>query len=202
MIPRQRLDPTIRALYETPVSDEEWARIRDLPRDPESDAETVELARWFLTRYPTAKERFAYVRRKYVEWTRHPTEAVDPLEHAIVQVLRGHPEVELAILFGSRARGTSHAKSDVDLAIRGDTDRLALAAEASLACGQEVDVVDLDTAGVPLLEALVRDGRKLYEARPGRFATWRAQALGQLEIDGPWYRRMRDAWLARLARGQ
>ena len=31
-----------------------------------------DLVRWFTGRYPTAKERFAYVRRKYAEWTRNP----------------------------------------------------------------------------------------------------------------------------------
>ncbi len=70
MIPRQKLSPAVRDRYETPVSEEEWARIRELARDPANDAETVDLARWFRARYPTARERFAYVRRKYVEWTR------------------------------------------------------------------------------------------------------------------------------------
>ena len=69
---RQKLSPRIREVYETPVSDEAWARIRELPRDPDAERETIELARWFRTRYPTARERFAYVRRKYAEWTRQP----------------------------------------------------------------------------------------------------------------------------------
>jgi hypothetical protein len=32
----------------------------------------MDLDRWFTGRYPTVKERFAYVRRKYAEWTRNP----------------------------------------------------------------------------------------------------------------------------------
>ncbi|MBI2390397.1 MAG: hypothetical protein HYV09_12480 [Deltaproteobacteria bacterium] len=70
MTPRQKLDPKIRERYERALSDEEWQRIQALPRDPESDEEVLDLARWFRRRYPTAKERFAYVRRKYAEWTR------------------------------------------------------------------------------------------------------------------------------------
>ena len=70
MIPRQRLSAAVRARHETPLDDEAWARLRELPPDLERDAETVHLARWFTTRYPTARERFAYVRRRYVEWTR------------------------------------------------------------------------------------------------------------------------------------
>jgi hypothetical protein len=35
------------------------------------ELENIEqLFRWFTRRYPTAKERLAYARRKYSEWTR------------------------------------------------------------------------------------------------------------------------------------
>jgi|HubBroStandDraft_6_1064221.scaffolds.fasta_scaffold1505799_1 hypothetical protein len=30
------------------------------------------LLRWFARRYPTARERLAYTRRKFAEWTRRP----------------------------------------------------------------------------------------------------------------------------------
>jgi hypothetical protein len=32
--------------------------------------ETVELIRWFTTRYPTAEARLAYVRQAYARWQR------------------------------------------------------------------------------------------------------------------------------------
>ncbi len=38
----------------------------------------------------------------------------------IRQVLASHPEVERAVLFGSRATGTYRSGSDVDLALAGD----------------------------------------------------------------------------------
>lgn len=38
----------------------------------------------------------------------------------IVAALRKHPEIEKAILFGSRAKGTFKPGSDVDIAIAGD----------------------------------------------------------------------------------
>ncbi|MXZ40670.1 MAG: nucleotidyltransferase domain-containing protein [Caldilineaceae bacterium SB0666_bin_21] len=38
----------------------------------------------------------------------------------IRQVLASHPEVERAVLFGSRATGTYRPGSDVDLALAGD----------------------------------------------------------------------------------
>jgi predicted nucleotidyltransferase len=46
----------------------------------------------------------------------------------VLSVLRQHPEIESAILFGSRAKGTHSDRSDVDLALAGSLG--ALGAEA------------------------------------------------------------------------
>jgi hypothetical protein len=45
----------------------------------------------------------------------------------------------------------------------------------------------------------VREGILAHEARPGAAARWRAQALADLETDAPWFARMREAWLRRVA---
>lgn len=109
--------------------------------------------------------------------------------------------VRLALLFGSRATGEGDARSDVDLAVDAPgVDLFALAGALSSALGLEVDVVSLEDPGVPLLEQLVRDSVVVYEARRGEGASWRTRALCSLETDRPWYRRMRDAWLSRVAR--
>ncbi len=71
--------------------------------------------------------------------------------------------------------------------------------DLSRACGAEVDVVDLATAGVPMLEEFVRDGVVVHEGARYAHARWRTQALVSLETDRPWYGRMRDAWLRRVA---
>lgn len=122
----------------------------------------------------------------------------DALIERLREALRSRDEVELAIAFGSRARGRATAASDLDVAVRGG-DRMALAADLSLALGVEVDVVELDAATIPLLEALVRDGVVVHEARKQAAAGWRTVALATLETDRPWFARMRDAWLARVA---
>jgi predicted nucleotidyltransferase len=115
--------------------------------------------------------------------------------------LRSFPRVRLALLFGSFARGAAGPDSDVDIAIAAPgVDLLAVAAELSAACDREVDLVSLADPGIPLLEELVRDAEVLHEGEPGLGASWRSTALATLEIDGPWYARMRDAWLARVAR--
>jgi predicted nucleotidyltransferase len=106
----------------------------------------------------------------------------------------------LALLFGSFARGRAQADSDVDVAIRGSgLDLLALAADLSAAVRREVDVVDLDRAGYPLTQALLRDAIVLHEGQPGEAASWRTRAILEVETDRPWFERMQDGYLARLA---
>lgn len=108
--------------------------------------------------------------------------------------------MRVAVVFGSRARGTATPTSDVDVAVRAPgVDLLGLAADLSRVTGHDVDVVPLEGVGVPLLARIVQEGVDVHEARPGGLATWRAQALADLETDRPWFARMRDAWLARVA---
>jgi predicted nucleotidyltransferase len=125
---------------------------------------------------------------------------MDPALEAIRECLRGRLDVRLALVFGSRARGTATPASDVDVAVVAPgVDLLDLTAELSKATGLEVDVVDLEHAGVPLLTRILREGVLVHEYRSGTAATWRAHALADLETDAPWFARMRDAWLARVA---
>lgn len=126
------------------------------------------------------------------------TTVVDRLRDA----LRGRDDVRLALLFGSEARGTAGPASDVDVAVLAPgVDLLTLAAKFREAVNREVDVVSLEDVNIPLLMELVRDSIVVHEGVPGASATWRFHALLTLETDGPWYRRMRDAFLARLASG-
>ena len=114
-------------------------------------------------------------------------------------VIARHPEVRLALLFGSRARGSAGTGSDVDVAVEGPVDRLGLAAELAAAAGVDVDVVHMRSAGFPLLRALLRDGIVLHEGEPHAAARFRTRAILQTETDRPWFERMRDAYLRRLA---
>jgi predicted nucleotidyltransferase len=121
---------------------------------------------------------------------------------ALSRALAGRDEIELALLFGSTARGESGPGSDVDVAVRGrDLDLFAIAADLSAAVRREVDVVNLAGAGYPLLRALLRDAVVLHESRPGAAADWRTRAILETETDRPWFERMRDAYLAHLAAG-
>lgn len=116
------------------------------------------------------------------------------------EVLSSCDGLHLALLFGSRASGKATNRSDVDLAVHAPASALAeIGAEVSEAVGAEVDVVSLEDASIPLLRELIRNSIVVYEQRPGAGASWRSRVLAQLEIDGPWYDRMRDAWIAAVA---
>ncbi|MBC8070869.1 MAG: nucleotidyltransferase domain-containing protein [Deltaproteobacteria bacterium] len=116
------------------------------------------------------------------------------------EVLRARHDVELALLFGSFARGQETERSDLDVAVHAPgVDLLELGARLVDATSREVDLIPLEDADIPLREELVRDAFVLHERRPGAATRWRFHAMLELETDGPWYRRMRDAFLARLA---
>ena len=83
-------------------------------------------------------------------------------------VLREHP-VRLAILFGSHATGTTHATSDIDLAVAFNDHRppdpsyndvfLGLSADLSDALEtDDVDLVDLHAVSPPLAAAIFENG--------------------------------------------
>lgn len=122
------------------------------------------------------------------------------LAATLSKALEHRPDVRLAMLFGSRARGQEHAGSDADVAVdAAGVDLLGLAADLSLAASTEVDVTDLRRAGYPLLKAVLRDGIVLHEGEKGAAADWRSQAISRIELDRPWFELMRDAFLKRLA---
>ncbi len=94
-----------------------------------------------------------------------------PLEPADLElvraVLRRHPEVVSATLFGSRAKGTHTPRSDVDLALAGPLESLgaeAIAAELEelpLPFRFDVHALEAITYG-PLLEHIARVGVAIY----------------------------------------
>lgn len=85
----------------------------------------------------------------------------------IFSVLRQHPSLTRAILFGSRAMGSYSVASDIDLALEGVDDELKAASIASeldeLPLPYKFDVHALSTIEFqPLLEHIARVGRRIY----------------------------------------
>lgn len=115
--------------------------------------------------------------------------------------LASEPAVRAAFVFGSVARGTAQPASDVDIAVVGrDIDVLALAAKLSSALHTEVDVVEIgfETA-IPLLRSVLRDGVRIYERSPGSAAEFLSRARCTVELDGPNYDLMANAFMKRVA---
>jgi len=67
--------------------------------------------------------------------------------------------------------------------------------------GHDVQVIDLDAAGYPLLSVIVDQGMLVHQGVRSAYARWRSHALSQLDLDRAWYARMRDGYLAKLAEG-
>jgi predicted nucleotidyltransferase len=82
-----------------------------------------------------------------------------------IKALAEKCNVNKVILFGSRARGTNHSRSDIDLAIEGgDTTEFKLSVDEELWTLLFIDVVVLnDNTSHELLDEIKRDGVVLYE---------------------------------------
>jgi predicted nucleotidyltransferase len=81
-------------------------------------------------------------------------------------VLARHEGLRLAVLFGSLARGEASAVSDLDVAVAMDAPldlarKMSLIEDLALAFGRPVDLVDLRSAGEPLLGQILRHGVRL-----------------------------------------
>lgn len=91
---------------------------------------------------------------------------LSPTETAVAEVLDHVPRVQLAILFGSCARGTATAASDLDLAVLAaeplDSDsRIRLIGDLADRLGRPIDLIDLREAGEPLLGEILKGHRVL-----------------------------------------
>jgi predicted nucleotidyltransferase len=123
----------------------------------------------------------------------------ETIREAVRVAAAATPGLELAIVFGSIARGRARPSSDLDVAILGDVDAFEVGGRLSLATQREVDVVELTHVAIPLLDAILRDGTVVFERTRGAEGRFRSRALSMLETDRPWYERMQNAWLKRVA---
>lgn len=115
--------------------------------------------------------------------------------------IAGQHGLRLVVLFGSRARGAAHEKSDYDVAVLSST-RVAhrsgplSASEAAvlrrlharlqhLLQTSRVDLVLLDRASALLAHRVARDGIPVYEAEPGEFARFCVRAVQRKEDSRP-----------------
>jgi predicted nucleotidyltransferase len=82
------------------------------------------------------------------------------------RALAQHPAIRIAFLFGSLAQGTESADSDLDIAVGAGRpleteEKTALVGSLAEALGRPVDLVDLATAGEPLLGQILGHGQRI-----------------------------------------
>ena len=132
-----------------------------------------------------------------------------PIDHTLDsqlhQVLARHPEIRLALLFGSVAKGTARYDSDLDIAVGAAHpldahDIMMLISELAELTGRPIDLIDLSTIGEPLLGQIIAGGRRIM----GNDTLYAEQVLKHLynqEDFVPYQRRIlkerRDTWIGR-----
>jgi predicted nucleotidyltransferase len=123
----------------------------------------------------------------------------------LVIALRSGPPLRFALLFGSAAKGTAGADSDLDVGIFPDdpnlslTDELSLQTELARVSGRQVDLVRLDWAPTLVRWQVVRHGRVLVEARPFAAARFTAESVAEYLDFAPAFERAAEAFRRALA---
>jgi predicted nucleotidyltransferase len=97
-----------------------------------------------------------------------PAFPLDDLRQRVAEIA----DLQLLVLYGSRARGDARPDSDWDFAWLGDEnvdpDRL-LAILAELTKADRIDLADLGRAGALLRYRVARDGTVVFEREPSSF---------------------------------
>ena len=121
----------------------------------------------------------------------------------ILTALQTVDGLELAVIFGSVARGLARADSDVDIAARYaaalDADeKLSLVRALGAATGRPIDLIDLRTAGPIVARQALTTGKRLFGTDTA-FATQLSRTLIDYADFAPLIERTlrerRDAWM-------
>jgi predicted nucleotidyltransferase len=125
------------------------------------------------------------------------------LERA-TRVLAGEPQVQIAIAFGSAVDGRAGFESDFDVAVLRDPSldtrrRCALIEQLGQATGRPIDLVDLESAGIPIRQSILSHGQRLVCRDTARLAQLMSRTVIDAEDFLPYRRRLlrerRKAWL-------
>jgi predicted nucleotidyltransferase len=113
-------------------------------------------------------------------------------------------DVDLVVLFGSRATGRFEPESDIDLAVRSGMPagepRRRLEVELARAVGSGADIVFFDEAPPQLRFEIAKSGIVVFEQSPGTWARERARAMVDWWDWAPIARRLHADAVARLRR--
>ena len=126
----------------------------------------------------------------------------DNLTACLSTFFEANADIQLAILFGSVAMQSERPDSDIDIAVLGErpldaAEKTALIDAIAQMSGRPVDLIDLRTAGEPLLGEILR-GQRL-KGSDGAYANLLSRHLIDAADFGPLQQRLlkerRDAWI-------
>jgi predicted nucleotidyltransferase len=125
----------------------------------------------------------------------------EALTAALTACLAAHPRgIVAAYLFGSQARGSAHAKSDVDVGLLLETTPKAfvdlpldLEGELERTAHKPTQVVVLNQAPVDLVHRVLRDGILLFEADRSARIAFETRARAEFFDLEPYLERYRRA---------
>lgn len=88
------------------------------------------------------------------------------LENTIFRTLQKFPQIQLSIVFGSTAKGKEDSLSDLDIAIMmdkpiGSREKTLIIEALADITGKSIDLIDLKTAGQPLLGQIIKNGVRI-----------------------------------------
>lgn len=94
------------------------------------------------------------------------TPKLKSIDEELRGVLVDFPQITLAILFGSVAKGTADAQSDLDLGVIASrpfdaAEKIQIIEALAAATGRPIDLVDLSPAPEPLLGQVLKHGRRI-----------------------------------------
>lgn len=123
----------------------------------------------------------------------------------IRKYLENQGDIRLAIVFGSLATGRARPDSDLDIAVAADAPltaerKMALIGELASVTGRSVDLIDLATAGEPLLGQILAGGKRLLGTDQAYAELLRRHLFDQadfLPLRKRMLRERREAWLRR-----
>jgi predicted nucleotidyltransferase len=128
----------------------------------------------------------------------------DPSTDTIPELLRTHPSVEAAWVFGSVASGAAGASSDLDVGVLGTAplaaeEKKALIEQLAQATGRPVDLVDLQSARGPIVGRILQEGTRLFCDNTTLYAKLLTRWWGDRADWQPYRRRIlkerRDRWI-------
>jgi len=131
---------------------------------------------------------------------------MEALKERLRSALEGFPDVRLCLIFGSTASGRSDTKSDLDIAVAGDSPlspeaRLALAEAISDLTQREVDLVDLTVESGPILKQALTNGVIVQNADKLLYARLISRMLFAEADMMPYHRRILRERRERFIRG-